>query len=91
MSTYVEVLRMALSLPAKDRRELWHAVFESLDGEEIIDDEPPILSDTWKAEIARRSAEIDAGTAIGIPWEEVRERIQRKHRQSTKEQNTDPH
>lgn len=91
MSTYADVLRMALTLPAKDRRELWHAVFESLDGEEIIDDEPLVLSDAWKAEIARRSAEIDARTAISVPWEEVRERIQRRLRESTKVRNTDPH
>jgi len=82
MSTYADVLRMALSLSPKERRDLWHAVLESLDGEEITDDEPPILSEAWKAEIARRSAEIDAGTAKGIPWEEVRNRILTRRRAS---------
>lgn len=89
MSTYEEVLRAALSLPARDRCELWHAVFESLDGEEIIDDEPPILREAWRAEIERRSAEIDAGTAIGIPWEEVRDRIKSRRHERTGEGNTD--
>ena len=74
MSAYEEVLRAALSLSSKDRRHLWHAVLESLDGEEVVDDDPPKLSEGWRAEIARRSAEIDADTAKSVPWEEVRDR-----------------
>jgi putative addiction module component (TIGR02574 family) len=32
------------------------------------------MSDTYRAEIARRSAEIDAGTAKYVTWEQMVER-----------------
>jgi len=33
------------------------------------------LSSAWLQEIQRRSAEVIAGTEVGTPWEEVRERV----------------
>lgn len=77
MSTYADVLRVAMSLSAKERSDLAHAILESIDAEH--DDAPPQLSEAWRAEIARRSAEIDAGTAKSYAWEETRRRVRSRH------------
>jgi len=74
MSTYADVLRVALSLSSQERRELAHAIVDSLEAEDVVDQGAPNLSAAWRAEIARRSAEIDAGTAKSFSWEETRQR-----------------
>jgi len=74
MSTYADVLRVVLGLSPEQRRELASAIDESLSAEEIAAEGPPNLSPAWRAEIARRSAEIDAGTAKSYSWEETRQR-----------------
>ncbi len=77
MSTYADVLRIAMNLSAKERSDLAQAMLQSID--ELDDDAPPRLSEAWRAEIARRSAEIDAGKVQGIPWEEARRRVRSKY------------
>lgn len=37
---------------------------------------PPPLGPEWEAEIARRVAEIESGTAQLVPWEQVRTELQ---------------
>lgn len=59
----------ALRLPPKERGELIHRLIVSLDGEP--EDSPEAIAKAWDEEIARRVAEIDAGTAKLIPHEEV--------------------
>jgi len=79
MSTYADVLRVALSLSAKQRSELADAILNSLDDEEAgASNGPPQLSEAWRAEIARRSAEIDAGTAQSCTWEETKLRARQR-------------
>jgi putative addiction module component (TIGR02574 family) len=74
MSTYADVLRVVLGLSPEQRRELANAIDASLVAEEVSDQGKPTLSPAWRAEIARRSAEIDAGTAKSFTWEETRQR-----------------
>ena len=64
-----EIEKQALQLPLKERSELAHRLIVSLDGEP--DDSPEAIAQAWDEEIARRVAEIDAGTAQLIPHEEV--------------------
>jgi len=78
MSTYADVLRIALSLSAKERSELADAILDSLDEEAVESNGPPALSDEWRAEIARRSAEIDAGTAQSYTWDETKLRARQR-------------
>ncbi len=78
MSTYADVLRVVLSLTPEQRRELAAAIDASLADEEAADQGTPNLSPAWRAEIARRSAEIDAGTAKSYSWEETRERARNR-------------
>lgn len=72
-----EVLRQALDLPEEDRVDLAGALLESI--------EAPADSDielAWREEIARRAADLDAGRALTVPWEEVRGRLYERLRGS---------
>ncbi|HET7687609.1 MAG TPA: addiction module protein [Candidatus Macondimonas sp.] len=70
MATNLEQIEaMALALPIKQRGELAHRLIASLDGEP--EGTPEEIAQAWDEEIARRLAEIDAGTAVLIPQEDV--------------------
>ena len=60
-----------LLLPEAERAELAHALVTSLDAPADAN-----VADAWDAEIARRLATVDAGTAILIDREEFRRRLQ---------------
>ena len=64
-----QIEALALALPLKERGELAHRLIVSLDGEP--EGTPEEIAKAWDEEIARRVAEIDAGTAVLIPEEEV--------------------
>jgi len=68
--TFTDVWKEAAELSERDRADLAGLLIESLDGEPDRDVEA-----AWAAEIAKRVAELDAGTAKTIPWEEVRQRL----------------
>jgi putative addiction module component (TIGR02574 family) len=62
-----ELLKEALTLPLEERAEMASSLIESLDlsaGEDV--------EAAWQEEIARRIAEVRAGRATMIPWEDVR-------------------
>jgi putative addiction module component (TIGR02574 family) len=65
-----EILKEALTLPAKDRAELADSLLESLD-----EGTDPEVEDAWRQEIRRRVSEIDKGLVRTIPWSEVRARM----------------
>ena len=66
------VLADALRLDEHARAELAAELLSSLDGPADVDAEAE-----WAAEIERRVASIESGTAILEPWDEVRRRIAR--------------
>lgn len=66
------VLADALRLDEHARAELAAELLASLDGPADPDAEAQ-----WAAEIERRVAAIEAGTAVLEPWDEVRRRIER--------------
>jgi putative addiction module component (TIGR02574 family) len=59
----------ALELPSGERAELAKTLLVSLDDEP--GDDPAEVERAWDAEIRRRLAELEAGTAELIPAEEV--------------------
>lgn len=70
-SAALEKLRFeALNLSESERAELAHELVVSLDGAIDADAEQ-----AWDVEIARRLAEIDAGTAVLVDREEFHRRI----------------
>ena len=68
--TLEKVRSEALRLPESERAELAHSLVASLDGPADADVEP-----AWDAQILRRLAEIDSGTAELIDREELRRRM----------------
>jgi putative addiction module component (TIGR02574 family) len=66
----VELFREAAQLPEGDRTALAGLLIESL---EPAPD--PDVEAAWSEEIARRVAELDAGTVETIPWDQVRAEV----------------
>lgn len=67
-----QVFQAAMALPEVERANLVDSLIATLNAES------PPLSDEWKQEIRRRSAEIDAGSVELIPWDVVRDRVRAK-------------
>jgi putative addiction module component (TIGR02574 family) len=73
MTTYSSILQAAMKLSPGERSKLAETLLETVD--ELTDQELVAqISPEYRAEIARRSAEIDAGTAKYVTWEEMVER-----------------
>ena len=66
-----KLLEQALELPAEERAALVDSLLRSL--EPSTD---PGIDAAWRAEVARRVVELDAGAAT-IAWEQAREEILR--------------
>jgi putative addiction module component (TIGR02574 family) len=63
-------------LPVEDQIVLVQRVWDA-----IADSDTPLeLTDAQKAEISRRSAELDANPDMAIPWEEVRRSLKERRR-----------
>jgi putative addiction module component (TIGR02574 family) len=67
MPNYETLLAGAAQLPIEDRLQLIDAIWETLPADSL-----PPLSDEWAAEIQRRSAEYDSGSAATVPWQQVK-------------------
>ena len=72
MATLSDLRAQALELTREERARLARDLLVSLDEPH---DEPEEVEAAWLAEIERRIAEVDAGTATSVPWPEARERI----------------
>lgn len=68
------LVREALNLPSEEREILANRLLDS-----IGDRDSEAMSPAWEAEIARRIAEIDSGTAVLIPADEVFTRMRAKY------------
>ena len=66
-----------LKLGSQDRAALAHFLIETLDVEDEDEDEEDV-EDSWHEEIVRRSAQIDAGTAVGDPADQVFKALREK-------------
>lgn len=65
-----ELFQEAAQLSEQDRATLAGLLIESLDPKSESD-----VEQAWAEEIARRVAELDAGTVETIPWAQVREEL----------------
>ena len=68
----------ALELPPQERAQLVRRLIASLDEEAGVD--PDAVERAWGEEIARRMAELEAGTAELIPAEEVFAELRARNR-----------
>ena len=71
LQTTEQLLRTALALPSEERFQLIEALIAA-------DQIQPPFDESWRAEIHRRSEELDSGAVPGIPWSEVRQRLRRQ-------------
>ena len=73
MATVLEVQKLALDLPERERATLAANLLDSL---------PPILHDKDEgiAEALRRDAEMDADPSLAIPFEEIDARVRNRHK-----------
>jgi putative addiction module component (TIGR02574 family) len=67
-----DLLTDALRLGLADRAELASELLASLDGPA-----DPDAKEAWDAEIRRRLASLDAGTATIEPWDDVKKRVEK--------------
>lgn len=72
MNPKADVLAEALKLPAEERAALAAKLVTSLETAEPSEE----VERAWSEELERRIADVDAGSAQLVPWEEVRARIQ---------------
>lgn len=75
-----EIENQALQLSPQERGKLIHRLIVSLEGP--AEATPEAIAQAWDEEIARRVAEIDAGTAVLIPHEQVMAEIDEMLRKS---------
>ncbi len=68
-TTAEQILTAALKLPDADRIELIEALIDSVESP----DRPP-FDESWRVVIQRRSAELASGSAVPVPWAEVKRR-----------------
>jgi putative addiction module component (TIGR02574 family) len=68
------VLKDALGLPERERAEIAARLIASLDAASA--ENAGEVREAWAAEIERRCAELDAGTARTTDWDEARRRIE---------------
>ena len=84
MSVAPDLLARMLQLPSPQRAELAHHLLLSLEQ----DPPDPDAASLWDAEIERRAASLDAGTAESSEWHEavgrIRRNIRRDPRQDSK-------
>jgi putative addiction module component (TIGR02574 family) len=66
------VLKAALDLTADEKKEVIDSLWDSMP------DEIPELDPAFVAELNRRSDEIDAGTAKGRTWDQVKTRLEQE-------------
>jgi putative addiction module component (TIGR02574 family) len=67
MLSYETLLADAARLPVADRIQLVEALWDTVPADSL-----PPLSDEWREELRRRSAEYDSGSVRTVPWEQVR-------------------
>lgn len=70
------LLEEALRLPVRDRADVAAELLASLDDEPP--DDPEAAEKAWAVEIERRGRRVLAGESVGLSWEEVRPRLERR-------------
>jgi putative addiction module component (TIGR02574 family) len=74
-ATPAELLQHALQLAPDDRLALASELLESVEGPE-----EPEWAEAWAAELDRRVRELDEGRVQGVPWSEVKAKMEARLR-----------
>jgi len=73
-SNMEHVLSDALALPSVDRVELVEAILASLQPEDC-----PPFDESWREVVQRRSAELQTGKVVPVPWAEVKRKAREQN------------
>ena len=65
-----ELFEEAMRLDPAERAALMRLLIDTLDAES-----EEAAEEAWRAEVARRIAELDSGAVEAVPWEELRARL----------------
>jgi len=65
-----ELFEEAMRLDPQERATLMRLLIDTFDGESEEG-----ADEAWRAEVERRSAELDSGAVEAVPWEELRARL----------------
>jgi putative addiction module component (TIGR02574 family) len=68
-----DLLKRALSLPIDERAALANTLLDSLD--QANDQADDSVEEAWDKEVARRMKDLEAGRAVTVPWEELRQKL----------------
>jgi len=71
------LLKEALRLPVRDRADVAAELLDSLEDSEVPED-LEAAEKAWAIEIERRGRRVLAGESAGLPWEEVRQRLEER-------------
>ena len=64
-----DLLKQALALPVDERAALANTLLDSLETSHQS------VEEAWDKEVARRMADLKAGRAVTVPWEELRREL----------------
>ena len=64
-----DLLKRAMALPAEERAALASTLLDSLENPDGS------VEDAWDREVARRIADLKAGRAVTVPWEELHRQL----------------
>jgi putative addiction module component (TIGR02574 family) len=68
-----DLLKKALALPAEERAALANTLLDTLESadESSALQDARSVEDAWDTEVARRIADLNAGRAVTVPWEQL--------------------
>jgi putative addiction module component (TIGR02574 family) len=66
-----DLLKRALTLPADERAALANTLLDTLEPSFESAALQESVQEAWDAEVARRIADLKAGKAVTVPWEEL--------------------
>jgi putative addiction module component (TIGR02574 family) len=66
-----DLLKRALALPADERAALANTLLETLETSAGSAAPQRSVQEAWDAEVSRRIADLKAGKAVTVPWEEL--------------------
>jgi putative addiction module component (TIGR02574 family) len=74
------VLRDAMLLAADERANVAAELLASLD--DSVSEDPAAVQAAWAKEIERRARRVLAGESSGQPWDDIRDRVARRLKQT---------
>jgi putative addiction module component (TIGR02574 family) len=66
-----DLLKRALALPVDERAALANTLLDSLETGNSLETTNQAVEEAWDKEVSRRIADLKAGRAVTVPWEQL--------------------